>query len=632
MEYRSLRLGCIGTDPVIGFSVDELVRYLKQMDPDLKIDILQTERPEPEFERIIWVGCHEELKQMLLPVGDAALDDAITISVKDSAGTITGTNPRSVLIAAYRFLRELGCAWVRPGVEGERIPRKEICGINVEVREKARYRHRGVCIEGANTYENIRDMIDYLPKVAMNEYFIQFMVPGTFFNHWYDHEGNPYLKGKRLSRPEIMAFTKSLEGEISRRGLCYHKVGHGWTCEPFGLDGSGWDTVEENALSEEVRSYLALTNGKRELWKGAPINTNLCYSNPVVRDKVTNEIVSYCRNNPHVSVLHFWLADDFNNQCECEECVKKRPADWYVQMLNELDEKLTDAGVPTKIVFLIYVDLLWEPLENVIKNTDRFILMFAPITRKYDSCYGDCTEYKEELPPYIRNKLEMPSSLAQNIEHLRRWQKNFYGDSFSFDYHLMWIYMNDPGCERFAKGLHDDMRTLKDIGLNGMVSCQVQRVFFPTALPFNIMAATLWNRECDFEAEATAFYRDAYGKDGDLVHGYMAKLSSLFSEYDGKTAPEGYYCKDYADVRKAVADFIPIIDRNQGEEWEILRLHCEYVRIYADGQEAYKQGNLDRSEAAVQQIIDFMCRNELKLQKVLDVNNCVRRLPARMHR
>lgn len=632
MECRSIRFGQIGRDPVIQFAVDELVRYLKQMDPGLQADILLADRPEDDLERIIWIGCHDDLKHTLPKVENPKWDDAICICVKESIGVITGVNPRSVLMAVYRFLRELGCMWVRPGAEGERIPKKEIRDVNVYVWEAPSYRHRGVCIEGANTYENIRDMIDFLPKVGMNEYFIQFMVPGAFFKRWYEHRRNPYLAGESISRREVEAMTKGLEGEIARRGLCYHKVGHGWTGEPLGLDCTGWDAGGEHELPEEIRSCLAMTHGRRELWHGAPINTNLCYSNPVVRQKMTDAIANYCRENPHVSVLHFWLADDFNNQCECGECIKKRPADWFVQMLNELDEKMTAQGIGTRIVFLVYLDLLWEPLENFIQNTDRFILMFAPITRNYRQCYGECMEYHEELPPYTRNQLSMPGSLAQNIEHLRRWQKHFPGDSFSFDYHLMWVYMGDPGFERFAKGLHDDMRTLRDIGLNGMVSCQVQRVFFPSALPFYIMAKTLWNRECDFEEEARRFYDSAYGEDGALVHEYLGEMSRLFGEYDGKTGPEGWYCKDYADVRKLIADFIPVIDRNRGEEWEFLRLHCAYVRIFAEGQEAYKRGDMNLAQAAGRQIIDFMCRNEMKLQKVLDVDNCVRRVPDRMYR
>ena len=76
-----------------------------------------------------------------------------------------------------------------------------------------------------------------------------------------------------------------------------------------------------------------------------------------------------------MDLLHVWLADGTNNQCECADCAKHLPSDLYVLLLNELDEKFTAAGIDTKIVFLIYVDLLWPPKEYVIKNRDRFLIM-----------------------------------------------------------------------------------------------------------------------------------------------------------------------------------------------------------------------------------------------------------------
>ena len=174
MTYRRIRFGQIGNGKVVDFAVQELIQYLKQMDQKLVIDVLQLPAMDENYKEIIWVGCDESLAAQLPKVDVPALDDGIAIAVEKGEGYITGTNERSVLLAAYRFLKALGCDWVRPGKEGERIPAKAIEKeeINVAINEAASYRHRGVCIEGADTYENIYDMIDYLPKVGLNEYFV----------------------------------------------------------------------------------------------------------------------------------------------------------------------------------------------------------------------------------------------------------------------------------------------------------------------------------------------------------------------------------------------------------------------------------------------------------------------------
>lgn len=147
MTYRRIRIGQIGDNRTIAFAVDELVSYLKKMDSKLVIDVLQTEKLEEEFSQIIWVGLDKTLVDKVPSVENIKLDDAIVIDVRGNSGFITGSNERGVLIAVYRFLRVLGCAWVRPGEEGERIPQKEIVNVNAHVCEAASYRHRGVCIE-----------------------------------------------------------------------------------------------------------------------------------------------------------------------------------------------------------------------------------------------------------------------------------------------------------------------------------------------------------------------------------------------------------------------------------------------------------------------------------------------------
>lgn len=633
MKYRRIRLAQIGNSQPVRFAVEELTKYLKQMDAALTVDVLQFSQLEESVQQVIWVGTDDKLAAELPKVDDPALDDGIAIQISHGQGYMTGTNERSVLLAAYRFLKELGCDWVRPGSGGERIPQKAVEDVQVSVREAASYRHRGVCIEGADTYENILDMIDYLSKVGMNEYFIQFLVPGEFFERWYGHDSNPYLEKEPLTRQDVAAMTVSLESEIKRRGLGYHKTGHGWTCEPFGLDGSSWGASSTEGVPEETKAYLAQIDGKRDLWKGVPLNTNLCYSNPKVRDIMTTAITQYCKENEQVDILHFWLADGRNNHCECEQCKKKRPSDWYVRMLNELDEKLTAAGLQTKIVFLIYVDLLWEPEEERLQNPDRFILMFAPITRRYGQNYSDFIEYHEELPPYQRNQLIVPKSLDQNLEHLRHWQRIFGGDSFDYDYHLMWAHISDPGYERCARNLYQDMKDLHKIGINGMVSCQIQRAFFPTALPFNMMAATLWDENGDYEATARAYYESSFGQDGLKMHKYLEKISDLMLIYNGPAFGDldneyGPFCTDYAAVRKVITDFQPVIAENlQREtgpcrkEWEALQFHSAYVSLFITCFEQREQHHDEACEQAVHELLDLVNRNEMAIQKVMDGDN-----------
>ena len=623
MEYHRIRFGKLGDHPTVDFALQELTRYLKQMDPQLMVEVLQKKALDPGLSGIIWVGLDETLEDKVLPVAEKELDDAIRISVTEGSGYITGSNYRSVLIAAYRFLQALGCRWVRPGKEGERIPPREIENVSVKITEKASYRHRGVCIEGANSYENVADMIDYLPKVGMNEYFIQFMVPMAFFDRWYVPQRNPYLQPMPISRGEVAAMTVALESEISRRSLRYHKTGHGWTCEPFGIDGTGWDTVENTDLPPEILECTALVNGKRGIWKDKPLLTSLCFSNPVARNKMTDAVVSYCKENRNVDVLHFWLADEVNNQCECAACAERSPADWYITLLNELDEKMTAQQLTTKVVFLIYLDLLWPPETEKLINKDRFILMFAPITRKYGISYTDALACPATTTAYVRNRLEMPKELADNLAYLRLWQDQFSGDSFVFDYHLMWAHASDPGYERCAKNLFEDMKSLRKLGLNGMVSCQVQRCSFPTGLPMHMMARALWDETCDYEKEVRDYYRAAYGKDAEAVHNYLSQVSGNISVYESVACGHPVYdktplCQDYAAVEAAVAKIREVIGEKPAGDFRTLQLHTEFVLYFLDCLKQLEGGDLPGRTEAWKKLGEFINRNELVLQKQLD--------------
>ncbi len=609
----------IGNNETVKFAFSELCRYLRMAEKSLLIK----ECAECSFSEIgnkIWVGIDTAFEGMLPDVSDSELDDGIYINVKNGAGIITGTNPRSVLIAVYRFLKELGFDWVRPGEDGEIIPGELPCEYEISVCEAAAYRHRAVCIEGSVSYEHVRNIIDWIPKASMNGYYIQFRVPYTFFDRWYNHKDNPLLKPEGMTFEDVAAIMRRLEEEITLRSLMYHTVGHGWTCEPFGIRGLGWDKVDD-VMPDDVRSKLALVNGKREFWGGVPLNTSLCYSNPEVRELMSDAVLEYCTAHPEADYVHVWLADGVNNNCECDECVKKMPSEYYVMILNDIDRKLTAAGVKTKIVFLMYLDLLWVFREGEIKNPDRFLMMFAPITRSYTKCFTDFDEdEKVALAPYVRNKLQLPTRVEENVAYLRSWQEKFKGDSVDFDYHLMWDHVYDPGYYRCAEVMHGDVSGLDKIGLNGFISCQLQRAALPTGLPMEMMARGLWNKNGDFETEAKKYFASAFGKDGEKVRAYLKTLSELFvppfmrGEL-GRKSEEA--AESYRKIEGFVESFIPVIEENiiatEGNvrrSWEYLMLHSKLLAPYADMLVSAADGDVETMVKKSKKL--FVCAREIE--------------------
>jgi hypothetical protein len=626
----AITIAVMGNHPVIEFAAHELTHYLGRMSKNGQIiQTIQGGTQNMVDGQIICLGLMNEIQSIVMPtVDNPELDDAIYIDINEGRGDIAGDNPRAVLLAVYRFLTEAGCRWLRPGEDGEYIPQKDIAGLNLHVIEKAAYRHRAICIEGAVSYENLVEMIEWAPKVGFNGYFIQFREAFTFFDRWYSHRNNPTIKKDSFSLEQAREYVRLAAKEIKKRGLVYHAVGHGWTSEALGIPGLGWD-LGTYTLEPELTQYLAEVNLKREFWYGVPLNTNLCYSNIEVRTLIVGSIMGYLHEHPEIDLLHFWLADEGNNHCECEACRALLPSDYYVRMLNELDERLIQEGFNSKIVFLIYFDLLWPPVAERIKNPGRFILMFAPITRSYSEPFT-VTNTVPILPIYQRNALKFPTSVGENIAYLRQWQAIFRGDSFNFDYHLWRVHYSDPGSYKFAKLINQDVKNLRMIGLNGFVSCQVQRVFFPTGLPMYVLGKTLWNDQLDFNTLAKDYLEHAFGKDGELVGRYLASLSDLFDPAyirGEKPRVNSPAARNFARIQGVIDDFHPIIEKNilsqalpcQAKSWEFLRAHAWFASCLGQILERLAANERDAAFALWNDLKGQLGIAEERIQKVFDL-------------
>ncbi len=608
-----MRITTPGRAAPVAFAATELAAYLARL-TGIAPAVPASAEPPARAAAGLRLGTFADFGADLQPwpaVRRPEWDDAVFIETDGAAGIIAGSNPRSVLLAAYRFLAELGCRWVRPGPDGEYFPLVDLAARAVRV------------IEGACSYEHVRALVDWAPKVGLNAYFIQFREAYTFFERWHNHRLNPLLAPEPFSvragaRPAGPAGRGDrLEGpRLSRRRPRLDLRAAGHPRPRLGVPGA--------------ERYLAEVGGRRALWGGIPLNTQLCYSTPEVRVLMVEDIVAYARAHPEVDVLHVWLADGWNNHCECAGCRQARPADWYVCLLNELDARLTAAGAALRIAFLIYMDLLWPPETARLRNPDRFILMFAPISRIYSRAFTGAEPVPgATLPPYERNRLRLLRSVESNVAFLRAWQGLLRGDSFDFDYHLMWDHYADPGRVAVAEVLHRDIPELARLDLDGLVSCQVQRAFFPTGLAMVVLGRALWSRAPDFPAIAEDFFRTAFGADGPACLAYCAELSRLFDPpYLRGEKPRGDppVAASYARLPATIAAFRPTIRRNLGaadpchaRSWHYLDAHADVCELLAGALRHRVAGDDEaalRAWAATQR---FVQEREPDLHPVFDV-------------
>ena len=626
-----LKIARISYDPVISYAAEELKRCLEIMDPSQPVLLLTYPTYRSDLKEALWVGMDPAFAGAVPEVPVAELDDAIAIEVEGGCGFITGANPRAVLIAVYRYLRALGAAWVRPGRDGEILPSCDVRRRTVSIRETPSCRHRGICIEGSVSLEHVCEIIDWMPRVGLNAYFNQFMIPATFYERWYEHYLNPTLTPYQVDHADIEGIRDSTVLEIKRRGLLYHATGHGWTCEPFGISGTGWDADREHPVPEESRPFLALVNGKRELSGNIPLNTNLCYSNPEVRERMSDAVVNYCLERPEVDYIHVWLADGFNNHCECENCVTKRPADWYIDILNLIDQKMTAKGLKTRVVFLMYFDLYWPPVESKLDNPDRFVLMFAPITRTYSKSLGEAGDFDpKKLPAYQRNQNQMPRSVEENLCWLRQWQQFFPGDCFDYDYHYMWDHLRDTAHMSMNQVLFEDMKSMDKLGMNGMISCQNQRVWMPSGFGMAAMAAALWDRNTDYQQMADEYFAAAFGPDGSLVKDYLEELSRLmtpayFRREMGDVSPEA--AENFQQVPCLTGEFVSVILDNldrplpkvQHQSWVYLDFHRRFTELLAATAQLLAQGNREEALNRFQRVCRYLQDHEPEIADVFDV-------------
>ena len=626
-------------DHVLDFAAEELKKYLRMMMPRCgEIDIVFDPAATDGFR----LGL---LEDFALPceAEDPFIDDLVHIDTDTQGGILAGSNSRSVLYAVYRYLKLNGCRWLYPGIDGEHIPIQDIQP--QKYHHLASHRFRGHCNEGAESQTCMLETIDFYAKQELNVYMIEFDNPFAYYDHYYSHPRNTANRPPEPVTPEqTLQWKRQCEAEIAKRGLQFHDMGHGWTADPFGLASTdGWKPHKDKVLTQEQKEAVAELGGVRGLRNGIALNTNLCMSNPKVRHKMAQSIVDYAASSRNVSYLHVWLADGSRNHCECAECRKLNPSDYYLMIMNELDQMLTAAGLNTRIVFICYMDTLWAPKEVTIENPQRFSLLYAPIHRSYSSSISEGA--LPEAQPYVRNKWTNPPTADDHLALLRIWQKNWKGPTFGYEYHFWRHQYSDPSYLYLSRRIYEDIRALRYIGLDGYVEDGSQRSFFPNGLAMHVYAETLLDRDADFDAMVEDYYRHTYGEDWSLAKKYMDQVMEAFDfgylqaekPADGRRgsttkspanitayhnpamAPKFAKVKEIAANGRLIAQsHLVMPTRPQTVSWRLLNRHTEYIEGLAAIMEQKCLGNDCLASEMLDAFMVSFGRHEIEIERYYD--------------
>ena len=632
-----LKIRKITSASPIDYAAEELKKYLRMMMPeggDISISY------DPEAKDGFRLGLMQDFGLDVSDAEDTELDDILYIDCDTDGGIIAGDNPRSVLLSVYEYLRQNGCRWLFPGVDGEYIPMRDITP--VRYRHKPTMRYRGWCNEGTEFQQCMLDAIELAPKLGLNVFMLEFRIPSGYYTRYYDHKFNDNNRAPEpITMDTITQWKVQCEAEIARRGLQFHNIGHGWTVESFNIPGTErYDIiVDDSIIPDDKKDVFAMLGGKRGFNKGKPINTNYCMSNRRARKMVTDAVVEYARLHSNTDYLHVWLSDGTRCHCECDECRKKTPSDWYMIQLNEIDEELTRQGLRTRIVFISYVDTTWAPMTETIKNPDRFTLLIAPITRSY-------TETLPKEPsgvktvPFELNKVNFPTSLEEYLLYFDEWKKGWSGSSISYEYHFWRQHYYELSGIYLARRIVEDVRVYKEKGLDGIIEDASQRGFFPTGLAFYTYARSQFDSSLSADEILEDYFSHAFGEDWRDFRDYLLEIADTVDyEYitkkksaDEKISPlyNPLHARELEKIPEIVERGRALIKKHYNSNYRIqtvsvrlLEHHADFVLKYAEAMVRKALGDDEGCKKHFEELVDMMGKKEVAIQSYFDFGQSV---------
>ncbi|MBX0331042.1 DUF4838 domain-containing protein [Oscillochloris sp. ZM17-4] len=324
--------------PVARFAAEELRRTLRRIGaPDLPV-LARADGP-----RILMRHG---------PGGDGFL------RAPDAGGLVLrGDGPRGLLYATYDLLEALGCRWVAPGPDGERLPRHERVTLPAAgLADRPALAGRGLIIGHDHFLSEAKPWVEWAARARLSAIFIHTIGRGPAM-------GACRLASWRARRRAILPL-------IAARGLDLELGGHHLS-----------DLVPRRLFRE--RPELFRHDGARR----TP-DYNFCPSHPETQAVLRERGAAFFAAYPEAQIYHLWPDDVLGGGwCHCPRCAGLAPADQALLAANTLGEALAALRPDARVSYLAYHDT--EDAPRAMRPHPQVELIFAPRPRSYGQSIGD---------------------------------------------------------------------------------------------------------------------------------------------------------------------------------------------------------------------------------------------------
>ena len=182
---------------------------------------------------------------------------------------------------------------------------------------------------------------------------------------------------------------------------------------------------------------------------------------------------------------------------------------------------------------------------------------------------------------------------------------------------------------RLARTIERDIGALGSLRLNGYLSCQLQRVAFPSGFPLYVLGRKLWNQSLSYEALKKEYFCAAYGQFAEEIEIVLERISSWLTddymhhrlpERDGEVRMRAE--RERGECKKLSGRIDEMISAGSGwlrERLKLISFCLQYTQKLLTLIEAKAGGEQTQVDALLEEIDQFLFAKEPEVQPYMDV-------------